>query len=599
MKLFNSGILCCFLVLLSVLTGCTTNTNNDMPEEADLTLIYTTDLHGQLLDYDYVHQQKDSTSLSNLATLVKQRRVADPDGVILLDNGDLIEGSPSMYYYNYAAIREPHLAIRVMNWLKYDAVEMGNHDFEPGEAIYLDHMLRDMKSPLLCANAIDSRTEEPMFKPYTVVTRKGFRIAVLGLVSADTHLWVSPSAIPHLRFDAMLQTARKWVDYIEQEEKPDLIVLLSHAGSERVLRHDDMGLGYYDGTIEVARQVQGIDIVLMGHDHQLVQDTLIDDYGKEIPVLQPNSHAEEFGLIDLHLRHVNKAHAEIVSCNMQRIDAKSLPEDEEYNQAFKDDIAKINKYLDKPIGALDFSIEGNESLVGPSPIMTLIHQVQLTLTGADISMASALSTFSEVLQGDITMRTLFSLYKYENQLVRLRMTGEEVKKFLEYGYGRQFAEMKHPDDHLLAFKYDNKGKIIMGKWGPELVMPQYFYTSCGGLNYEVDVTRPIGNRVRILGFADGRKFDLHQSYVVCMTSFQAQGGGGFTTQGLGWDEAEIKYRTITQTNKDVRLFIAEFLGNRQNGASMYPVGNWRVVPELWWQRSKDRDVELLLPYIRK
>lgn len=588
------------LLFICLMSACGMRKGNLRSDEADIVILYTTDIHGQLLNHDFITQKDDSCSLSNMSTLVKRERKANPDGVVLIDGGDLIEGSPSMYYYNYVAIRDPHLAIRVMNYLDYDAVVMGNHDFEPGEAIYRDHLLRDLEMPLLCANAIDTRSDRPMFKPYTIVERNGFRIAILGLTTAESHKLLSATAVPHLRFEYMLETARYWLDVIENKERPDMTILVAHSGSEKVARQSENGQTFYDGAFDVARSLPNIDLMLIGHDHQVRQDTIIGSSGNIIPVLQPASHSEEFGKVSLHLKSRENGHAEIARCDMERIPSINIPQDEEFNAYFQKDIEVVTYYLDKPLGMLNINAKGGESLIGPSELQSFIHGVQLSLSGADLSMASALSTFSEIMQGEVSMRTLFSLYRYENQLTKVWMKGSEIKQFLEYGYGRQFAQMTSFNDHLLAFRYDADGNIIMGRWGPELVMPQYYYTSCGGLNYDVDVSRPAGNKVIIHDLADGRPFDLNAQYVVCMSSFQAQGGGGYITNGLGWDDDERKYRTITSTNKDIRYFIAQFLLNSTDKTkAMYPVGSWKVIPNSWWAHAKDRDVEMLLPYIRK
>lgn len=588
-----------FALSACLLSACGVGTASH-PEEADLTFIFTTDLHGQMLNYDFLGKKADSTSLSNLSTLVKATRQDNPDGVVLLDCGDILDGSPAMYFYTYEAPEEQHLVVRAMNYLGYDAIEMGNHDFECGESIYRDQLQRAYKMPMLCANAIDSRTDKSMFRPYTIINRNGFKIAVLGLITPETYKMVSAPSIPHLRFDPMIESARRWMEILERQEKPDYTILLAHAGTERVTRQNEAGEGFYDGTYEVARQIDGIDLVLMGHDHQVRQDTIISNSGKMIPVLQPSSECDEFGRIDMHLRYNKGQHALVEQFDMQRIKAKSIPQDEEFNALFQPDIERVNEYLDKPLGRLNISSEGGASLVGPSELSSFIHSVQLTLSEADLSMASSLSTFTDIMAGDISMRTLFSLYRYENLLTKLWMTGSEVKEFLEYGYGRQYGLMQNSDDHLLAFRRDDNGEIIMGRWGPDLVMPQYNYTSCGGLNYEVDVTRPAGDRVRILNLADGRPFDPEATYTICMTSFQAQGGGGYITDGLGWDPNEIRYRTINETSKDIRYFIAQFLRNPSAHATeMHPVGAWKVVPEVWWRHAKERDIEMLLPYIRK
>lgn len=573
---------------------------DDQRGDSDLSIILTTDMHGAFLPYDFLRQEPDSNSMANVASLIRQVRSENPDGTILLDNGDLIEGTPAMYYYNYEAVREPHLASRVMNYLEYDAMTVGNHDLEGGESVYYDHLMRDYKMPWLGANAIDTRNDKPMFKPYAIIERKGLKIAVLGLVTCEVPKWVPKLAYPHLEFETMMESANYWVPYIERTERPDLLIGLFHAGSETVESTDGNGWTFLDGAIPVTQKVRGFDLVLLGHDHLERQDTIVNDYGDSIAVYQPSAHGEMVGRIDLHVhRNQRKANghlkADIVA---KSVATKELPIDRDYMQNLVGVQDEVNAFLDNSIGAMPRQLDGSASLVGPSNIMDLVHSVQLSVSGADISMASCISNFTSIEGEALTMRQLFAIYKYENQISKIWMSGYDVKRFLEFGYSRQFSQMCSADDHLLSFVCDADGKVMMDRFGPVMITPQYNFTSAAGINYTVDVSKKIGERVTIHSMADGSPFQMEKRYNVVLSSYQAAGGGAFLPIGLGWNKEDIEFHTIYSTVRDMRYYINQYI-REYDSKKEVPLGHWQVVPQEWWQAAKDRDLEILLPYLVK
>lgn len=565
----------------------------------ELEFVYTTDIHGEFLPYDFLRRQQDSISMANIYTYVKQAREKDPEGVILLDGGDLIEGTPSMYYYNYEAQREQHLSSRIMNFMQYDVLCLGNHDLECGEIIYSDHLKRDYAMPWLAANAIDTRTGEPMFLPYCMIERKGYRIAVLGLITAETDQWLPRVAIPHLHFISMLDAARRWMPIIEEREHPDMIIGLFHAGHESIERRDAEGNVYMDGAFQVLQQVRGFDLAFIAHDHLNENKVIANDFGDSICVVQPLSHAEEFASVKVSLGTERKANNHLsINSTVTLNSTKPYLAGEDYLDEVVGYKERIDQFLDRPVGTVAETLDAESSLVGPSNLIDLVHAVQLFNTNADISFVSCLSNFTDIQSGALTMRQLFAIYKYENQVNKIWMYGHEVKKFLEYGVGRQFNQMKSADDHLLAFKYSPEGEILMGRFGPELVTPQYNYTQAAGINYIVDVSKPVGQRITIESLADGRPFDPNQKYFIALSSHQASGGGGFLPYGLGWNSEDCDYHSVTVSIKDMRSYISEFI-SRMDAGQMPVLGSWHVEPYEWWMKAKQRDIDLLKPYLKR
>lgn len=205
-----------------------------MPAKATvnhITIAYTTDVHGNFFPYDFITLSPGEGSLARVATAVDSLRAANPGGVILLDNGDILQGQPTVYYYNFIDTVSDHIVPRLFNFMGYDAASIGNHDIETGHDVY-DRVHKAMNIPWLGANVTECATGKPYLTPYTVITRKGKKIAVLGLITPAIPSWLPENLWEGLRFDDMTESARKWIDIIREREKPDAIIGLFHSGHD-------------------------------------------------------------------------------------------------------------------------------------------------------------------------------------------------------------------------------------------------------------------------------------------------------------------------------------------------------------------------------
>lgn len=228
-----------------------------------LKIVETSDIHGNYYPYDFILRHEAAGSLARVYEFVQKERETYKDNLLLLDNGDILQGQPCAYYYNYIDTISLHLAAEVLNYMKYNVGNMGNHDVETGRAVF-DRWAGDCNFPILGANIIDTVTGKTHFKPYEVLERDGVKIVVLGMITPAIPVWLSENLWKGLRFDDMEETARKWMKIIREKENPDLVIGIFHAGQDALL----MGGKYRENaSLEVARNVPGFDIVLMGHDH--------------------------------------------------------------------------------------------------------------------------------------------------------------------------------------------------------------------------------------------------------------------------------------------------------------------------------------------
>ena len=378
-------------------------------------ILYTTDTHGACLPYDFKKDMPAKTSLANVYSYVKQEREANPDKIILLDAGDFLQGQPSIYYYNFVDTLSQHVAAHVYNFMGYDALCVGNHDVEPGESVY-ERIPQMLDMPLLCANAIDTRTGKPMFKPSTVVTRQGVKLDILGMITPHIHAWLPTSLWPHLEFEDMVECAKKWIPIIQKDEKPDFLIGLFHSGGDYTFEGTDLDTPFNEnGGVPAAIKVPGFDLVLLGHDHITRDFSVLNVAGDSVRCIDAGTQARLIARADIHLeKQEDDTYKKSIKTEM--IDSEQFEAEPSFCAEFEADIKKVNEYVDSPIGNLSADLEGINGLYGPCPFMDLIHNAQLWATKADVSMAAVLSPYDKIPAGEITMRHLFTIYKYENQL---------------------------------------------------------------------------------------------------------------------------------------------------------------------------------------
>lgn len=561
------------------------------PDEAELTILYTTDLHGAILAYDFNKDQEAIVSLANVSAYVKEVRDQNKDGVILLDAGDFLQGQPSIYYSNFVDTTEIHIQARVMDYLGYDALAVGNHDIEPGAEVY-DRLKKEFRMPWLAANAVDVRTGKPYFQPYAIIERKGLKIAVLGMITPNIEAWLPKYLWENIDFIDMVETAQKWVPYIMENEKPDLLIGLFHSGGGYESETTNIDTYKHEnGGVPAAIKVDGFDLILLGHDHQERSFEIENSFGNKVSVLDAVTGARFVGRADIKLTKSGSSYAKEVK--MELIPMRDVQKDSAFEKAFAADVELINNYVDAEIGTLTDTLYSIDGLFGPSAFMDLIHNAQLDATGADISFAGILSTDAIIPPGKLTMRNLFTLYKYENLLYTMELKGSDIKQFLEFGFDRQFNQMRSVNDHLLAFKIDDKGNPIRNiRHGLDFLTPSFNFTSAAGIKHTVDVTKPKGERVTILSMSDGTPFDLDKKYKVAVNSYQASGGGGFFTEGLGWTKEHTDAHIVNASKNDVRKYIADYIISKK---VIDPVvrGDWSVIPDSYFKAGRAKDMRLM------
>ena len=561
-------------------------------QTVNLKLIETSDVHGSLFEYDFIKAKLGNTSLAQLYTYIQQQRDNKNQSVVLLDDGDILQGQPIVYYYNFEKTDVPHIVSRVMNYMNYDAGTVGNHDIEPGHPVY-DKINKEFNFPWLAANAINTKTGKPYFKPYTIINRDGIKIAVLGMITPAIPNWLPKKIWSGIRFDDMVETAKKWVPIILKKEKPDLMVGLFHSGVEAGYNGADPNAPNNENASQlVAEKVPGFDIVFVGHDHHGWNYTVKNSEGKTVYILGTINAARTAAVANVTLTKDPNTNKWDKKISGEIIESKNYKEYAPMVRKFAHDIEHCVSYVNKYIGSFTRSVSTKESMFGDSPFVDLIQKIQLELTKADVSFAAPLSFNAEIRRGSVRVRDMFGLYKYENLLYTMELTGQEIKNYLEYSYGNWFNQMKDENDHLLNFKTDDKGNIVEENGRPVLNSQYYNFSSAAGIKYTVDVSKPAGQRVKIISMSDGKPFDLSKKYKVAINSYRGNGGGGLLTKGAGIPHEKLADRVITSTQKDLRYYLMKWIQKHRH-INPESLNNWKVIPEKWWEKGREKDFKLL------
>jgi 2',3'-cyclic-nucleotide 2'-phosphodiesterase / 3'-nucleotidase len=555
-----------------------------------LKIIQTTDEHGAIFPYDFTDMKEIKSSLAQISTYLKDERSKNDQEVVVLSGGDILQGTPAVYYFNYEKIKVRHLYADVMNYMKYDAGAVGNHDIETGHAVY-DRFKKQINFPWLAANAVEIKSGKPYFTPYTIIKRNKLRIAILGLITPHIPNWLPTQLWKGIKWEDMIASAQKWIRIIKQKEKPDMIIGLFHSGVDPTYgdQKADETLNENASRL-VAEQVPGFDVVFVGHDHHGWNTRVTNVEGKTVNILGGTSGARDAAVANFTLTYdpiSKKWNKEIIG---EIVESKNYLPDNEFLLKFQEQFDEVKNYVQRSIGTFTKTLTSRDALYGPSEFTDLINQVQLELTKADISFTASLSMTASIDEGKVEVGKMFKLYRYENFLYTVELTGKEIKDYLEFTAKIWFCQMKSENDHLLNFATDENGniKIEQRSGFPLLKYQSYNFDCAAGINYILDVSKPAGERITILSLSSGQSFDQNKKYKVAINSYRGNGGGGHLIQGVGLSKEELNKRIITSTDKDLRYYMMKWIEKRKTVTPQL-IGNWKVIPEEWWLKGKEKD----------
>ena len=561
------------IVLTAVLMSMTTLMAKS-PKTVTLRIVETSDVHGAFFPYNFTERRDMSGTMARVSSYLKRQRKEMGNRLILLENGDILQGQPTCYYTNFVATDKPNIAAEVVNYLKYDAQTFGNHDVEVGHKVY-DKWIKELNCPVVGANIIDLKSGKPYVEPYVIIEREGVRVAILGMLTPAIPNWLHQNLWSGMRFEEMVSCTKRWVKILREQEKADVVIGLFHSGWDGGIVTDEYD---EDATQKVAEQVEGLDVIFFGHDHRERNTTV-----KNVLCLDPSCNAQKVAVATIQVRN-----GKVTSKKGELIDVTKEPLDEDFMRHFQPRIDEVKAFVERKIGVFNENMLSRDAFFGPAAFVDLIHQLQLEHTGADVSFTAPLTFNSEIKAGPVYQSDMFKLYRFENGIYVVRMTGKEIRNFLEMSYDQWVNTMTSPDDHIMLLA----PKVAGDNQRENFKNFTFNFDSAAGIDYVVDVTKPDGQKVHILQFSDGRPFDENAWYRVAMNSYRGNGGGELLVRGAGIPLDSIPQRIEYQSERDQRHYLTEKI-EREGSITPKSLNNWRFIPEAWALPAIERDRKLI------
>ncbi len=549
-----------------------------------LELLTTNDVHGSWFDSTYVGGKTKKSLFAVNYYVDSVRNAVGEDHVILVDAGDCLQGDNAAYYYNYVDTSSPHLFPRLMDYMDYDAIAVGNHDVETGHHVY-DRVAADLKKagiPFLGGNAVRTDNGKAYFPSCTTIHRQGLKIAILGYTNANMKAWLSEELWSGMDFKSLIPMVQNDVDLVIKKEEPQVIIVAVHSGTGK-----GDGSIYESQGLDLFKTLRGVDFLVCSHDHSpMVAAT------DSICLINSGSHCRNVGKGVIHLEIKD---GKVISKKLETalIPVNAEKADPVMRAHFQKEYEAVKEFTLKEIGQLSKDIYTKDSFTGMSDYMNLVHTVSLYNNQAQLSFAAPLTFDKKVSAGTLIYNDLFTIYPFENQLFVVKMTGKQIKNYMEYSYDQWINTL--PNDHLLKISKRNDKRYGTERWSFD--NRSYNFDSTGGLVYTVDVTKPYGSRIQIESMADGSAFDLKTTYRVAMTSYRANGGGNLIKEGAGIDTEHIE-DLIVEKLPEIRNIVYDYIvANKtltpENIGDPKVIGSWKFIPEEKSQKKMKKDMELI------
>ncbi|MDO8108058.1 5'-nucleotidase C-terminal domain-containing protein [Isoptericola sp. b441] len=513
----------------------------------ELTVMGTTDLHGNAVNWDYFKNAEfddsahDDVGLAKISTLVNQVR-ADKGraNTLLIDAGDTIQGTPLDYYY---AKVDPitngttHPMAAAMNAIGYDAAALGNHEFNYGLDV-LQAFKSQLDFPLLGANAIDDRTGRPAFQPYVIkMVRAGpgvpIKVGILGLTNPGIAIWDKANVEGRLNFSGLVEEAKVWVPKL-RKAGADVVIVAAHSGADTSSSYGDALPFPENAATLVAEQVPGIDAILVGHAHKEIAERVVvnQQTGKDVVLSEPLKWGERLSVFDIDLT-LHHGHWTVDDVSSQVLNANTVPEDPAIVSLLADDQQTVVDYVNSVIGTSTEELSAATARYEDAAALDFINYVQASsvkanLTGADaelpvLSIAAPFNRAASIPAGDVSLRDIAGLYIYDNTLLGIRLTGAEVKAYLEKS-AQYFQAVPGPG----TYPADQVTNAVTPT-APSGT-PDYNYDVMFGLDapltYDIDLSQPVGSRIVDLAYGGVPVAD-DAEFVVAINNYRQSGGGGF------------------------------------------------------------------------
>ncbi len=565
---FNRKALIFIVTLAMVVMGITALVPNDNQVIAmssnpvdstskTITILQTGDIHANIYPWKYkTGEEDDDVGLAKVHTIVKEVRQENPN-TILVDSGDTIQGTTLGDIFKDRRDMT-HPMMKVMNHMKYDTWVLGNHEFNFGLPT-LKNIISDAKFPVLSANITYKEDNSSFVKPYNIKNIDGLKIGILGLTTPNIPQW-DGDKVTSLEFAGMSATAKKYIPKMKAEGA-DLIIAVTHAGLEG--RYHETG---GDKVRKVAEENPEIAAIFAGHDHEPVKERV-----NGVLVMAPEDKGHQVSRVDLKL---SKKDGEwgIINQEATLLETKEVEASEEILELAEEYHQETVDYVNTPIGTAtgDFTPENEikgipAAQIQDTALVDLINRVQLHYTDADISSAALFDSYAHIDEGPVSIKAATLIYKYPNTLYTVEMTGKELKEYMEWSAA--YFNTYESGDVTISFDPEIRG---------------YNYDMFAGVEYKIDISKPVGERIIDLTFESNPVKD-DQSFTVAVNNYRY---GGLKSMGMISNDASFK------SEKSIQQYIIEYVKEQE---VIKPVvdHNWEIIGADLSHPARDRIVQLI------
>lgn len=459
-------------------------------------ILVTSDVHGFIYPHSYADGSRQNNGLAQLAVLVDSLR---DENTLLLDNGDSLEGSPLSFFHYHKHPLDTAPMTTVMQEMHYDYVNVGNHDFNYGEDALMMH-LQNIGAPCITNNYLFHG--KPFGPNYVIREIGGKKLALIGVTTQYTEHWETASHLRHSRFTDAFETLQKNIELVRKLEKPDYVIGLYHGGFERDLKAGyltEEDTGENEGY-RMMSMIPGLDILLAGHQHNSLCGTF-----NHVVYTENSANGAELACVDIY------PDTGVIEPRLLAGEGAECPA---ITSCIEKEEAECQVWLDQTLGTAKTDLkvtDENDARLHKTQLITFLNHVQMEVTHADIA-ATALFLGATGFDSQISMRNLVSTYVYPNTLVVKKMTGRVLREYLEKN--AEFWSI-HAD-----------GSIGVDPSHDYPTPQHYNYDMMDGVEYTIQVSRPVGQRIVSLT-RNGEPVEDDQEFTVCINNYRASGGGNF------------------------------------------------------------------------